>query len=155
MLADRETDPIRGPIKRGETMKTHIFLLVLSALLIPVTPHAQTLGQTMTWQASASKYSQSSVNLLHPGQQVISTINQAEQVLAAKLTISDTGLILKARALNVAIGTPDVILNGKTLTTTYQMLPITENYYLGYQQHPQQVRSLIESGYELIAYWRS
>ncbi|MCR4451221.1 hypothetical protein [Aeromonas veronii] len=109
----------------------------------------------MTWQAGASKYSQSSVNLLHPGQQVISTINQAEQVLAAKLTISDTGLILKARALNVAIGTPDVILNGKTLTTTYQMLPITENYYLGYQQHPQQVRSLIESGYELIAYWRS
>ncbi|MBS2781051.1 hypothetical protein [Aeromonas salmonicida] len=136
-------------------MKTHIFLLVLPALLIPVAPHAQAVGKTVSWQASASKYSQSSVSLQHPGQQVISTANPAEQVLAAKLTVSDSGLMLKARAINVAAGTPDVILNGKTLTSHYQMLPITEHYYLGYHQHPQQTESVIESGYELITYWRS
>ncbi|HAT1545498.1 hypothetical protein ACSZND_12705 [Aeromonas hydrophila] len=137
-------------------MKTHIFLLVLLLLsLIPVAPHAQTLVKTVTWQASASKYSQASISLLHPGQQVISTVNPAEQVLAAKLTALDTGLMLKARVVNIANGTHEVILNGKALTSTYQDLPITEYYYLGYQQHTLQAKSTVESGYELITYWRS
>lgn len=136
-------------------MKRNFLLLALTPLLIASQTEAQTLSQTVTWQATASKNSQSSVSLLHPGQQVISTINPAEQVLAAKLTTSDTGLMLKAKAINVAAGAPDVILNGKTLTKTYQILPTTEHYYLGYHQHARQVKSVVESGYELITYWRS
>ncbi|WP_421236178.1 hypothetical protein [Aeromonas sp. 601039] len=134
-------------------MKKNFLLLALPTLLIANQVEAQTLSQTVTWQATASKDSQSSVSLLHPGQQAISTTNPAAQVLAAKLTSPDSGLTFKARTLSTASDPPTVMLNGKKLTTKYQSVPATEQYYLSYQQTAQSAGQLTESGYELVAYW--
>ncbi|HDZ8847787.1 TPA: hypothetical protein RUW98_002996 [Aeromonas veronii] len=135
-------------------MKRNFLLLALPPLLIAIQVKAQTLSQTVTWQATASKDSQSSVNLLHPGQQAISTTSPAAQVLAARLTEPGSGLTLQARTLKTATATPRVTLNGKTLTYDYQTLPTTEHYYLGYHSVHDQINSIPESGYELIAYWQ-
>ena len=134
-------------------MKRNFLLFVIPSLLAVSQVQAQTLSQTVTWQATASKDSQSSVSLLHPGQQAISTTSPAEQVLAARLTSPDSGLKFRARTLSTASDVPTVILNGKKLTEKYQPVPATEQYYLSYQQTTQPLGKITESGYELVAYW--
>ncbi|WP_141214110.1 hypothetical protein, partial [Aeromonas sp. A35_P] len=101
-------------------MKRNFLLLALTPLLIASQIEAQTLSQRVTWQATASKDSQSSISLLHPGQQVISTTSPAAQVLAARLTSPDNGLTFKARTLSTESDAPIVMLNGKILTEKYQ-----------------------------------
>lgn len=135
-------------------MKRNFLLLALPPLLIASQAEAQTLSQTVTWQATASKDSQSSVSLLHPGQQAISTTSSAEQVLAARLTEPGSDLILQARALDATPDAPRVTLNGKTLSHDYQAVPVTERYYLSYHSTNNHTDRVTESGYELIAYWQ-
>ncbi|WP_447835579.1 hypothetical protein [Aeromonas salmonicida] len=135
-------------------MKRNFLLLALAPLLVASQVQAQTLSQIVTWQATASKDSQSSVSLLHPGQQAISTTSPAAQVLAARLTEPGSGLTLQAKTLSASVDTPSVTLNGKTLTHDYQALPATEHYYLSYHSMGYQADSVAESGYELIAYWQ-
>ncbi|HHQ4776073.1 TPA: hypothetical protein ACSP84_003926 [Aeromonas veronii] len=135
-------------------MKRNFLLLALPTLLIASQVEAQTLSQTVTWQATASKDSQSSVSLLHPGQQAISTTSSAEQVLAARLTEPGSGLTLQARTLGATPDAPRVTLNGKTLSHDYQSVPATERYYISYHSTKNQTNRVVESGYELIAYWQ-
>ncbi|MGL5027776.1 MAG: hypothetical protein ACRC6P_17625, partial [Shewanella oncorhynchi] len=71
---------------------------------------------------------------------------QSGQVLVARLTAPESGLKFQARALVTAIGTPSVTLNGKKLTSDYQPILATDQYYLGYQQHGQQTGNITESG---------
>lgn len=134
-------------------MKMNILLLVLPSLLAFGQVQAQTLSQMMAWQATASKDSQSSVTLMHPGQQTISSTSPVEQVLAARLTFPDSGLKFQARTLSTASDLVTVILNSKTLTGKYQSVPATEQYYISYQQTALPIGKIIESGYELVAYW--
>ncbi|MCE9935556.1 hypothetical protein [Aeromonas salmonicida] len=134
-------------------MKRNFLLLAFPPLLVASQVQAQTMSQIVTWQATASKDSQSSVSLLHPGHQVISTTSPAAQVLAARLTSPDSGLKFQARTLSTARDIPTVILNGKKLTEKYQSVPATEQYYLSYQQTARPAGKITESGYELVAYW--
>lgn len=129
-------------------MKRNLLLVTLLPVLGAAPCLAQELTRTVTWQASASKNSQSTVTLLHPGQQLIAS---QTPVLAAQITSPNSGLRLQARALAKA---PKVTLNGKTLTTHYQAVPATEQYYLSYQLQGQQPGSITESGYDLVAYWQ-
>ncbi|MCZ4335570.1 hypothetical protein O4H51_22260 [Aeromonas hydrophila] len=135
-------------------MKRKFLLLSLTPLLVTCQLQAQSLKQLVSWQAVVSKASQSSVSLLHPGQQHVSTSNQAQGVLAAKLTEPGSGLMLQARALSSDTNAPNVTLNGRNLTNKYQAIPITENYYLNYYKSDYPGDIITESGYELIAYWQ-
>lgn len=135
-------------------MKRKFLLLSLTPLLVTCQLQAQSLKQLVSWQAVVSKTSQSSVSLLHPGQQHVSTSNLAQGVLAAKLTEPGSGLMLQARALSTDTNSPNVTLNGRNLTSKYQDIPIAENYYLSYYKSDYLVDIITESGYELIAYWQ-
>lgn len=134
-------------------MKRKLVLTTLLPLLLSANGVAQELIQQVTWQATATKDTPSTMTLLHPGQQPIVKPSQSGKVLAARLTAPDSGLKFQARALTTAAGTPSVTLNGQTLTRNYQPVAATGRYYLDYQQKGPQADSITESGYELVAYW--
>lgn len=133
-------------------MERKFLLLILPTLLC--TSQVQALSQLVSWQATAKKSSESSVILLHSGQQLVSTSSSAGQVLAARFSAPSSGITLQARALSSTTSPLSVTLNGKTLTGNYQSLPVTKHYYLSYHQISHLDDKITESGYELITYWQ-
>ncbi|HDX8345998.1 TPA: hypothetical protein RQM99_002401 [Aeromonas dhakensis] len=135
-------------------MNKQAVLATFLPLLLCTNGVAQELQQ-ITWQATAIKYTQPTIDLVHAGQQPITALDQSSKALAVRVTSPEGGLSFQARTLTTTSGTPNVILNGKTLTHNYQPILATELYYLSYQHKGQQTAAVIEGGYELIAYWQS
>ncbi|MFQ2200078.1 hypothetical protein ACK33S_19280 [Aeromonas hydrophila] len=136
-------------------MKRQTVLATLLPLLLCANGAAQEQVQQVTWQAAAIKDSQSTMALVHPGQQPIVASGEPGQELAVRVTSPEGGLSFQARMLITEIDAPTVSLNGKNLTHDYQPVLAADRYYLGYQHKGSQTNHIIESGYELIAYWQS
>ncbi|MEN3803023.1 hypothetical protein ABDZ32_20970 [Aeromonas veronii] len=110
--------------------------------------------ETVSWQATAIKENSAKIHLINPSLQIVSKSGKAERAsLAIHVINHNDGVKFHARLLPGSSSMIKIILNDLLITKNYKPLNTNENIYISYTPGKRNIESVIEAGYDLVAYW--